>query len=147
MVAVVAVVAVVVNHIVSIAECNKAEKEVEDEYTIDEAETAIEEVLGDDYQGKVTITEDQLYIKDSDQITSRYDRILISKIYQNTVDSEGNKLTDRTTYGLAAEWSGHNFMAFFGAKRAIDLNLDSRFRDNAWYTEWGTVALMIIGAL
>lgn len=28
-----------------------------------------------------------------------------------------------------------------------DVDLDSRFHENAWYTELGTIALMILGGL
>ena len=100
------------------------------------------------HKGKIEISSKQLYIENSYDV-SRYKRILISKIYKNTVDSAGNKLTNRSVYSLAAEWAGHNLLA----KLHIDegstehVNLDSKFHNNKWYTEVGTVLLMILGVL
>ena len=143
----VVVAAIAVNHLVSGIECAIAESNVEDEYTKDEAKAAIEEITGED---TVTFGENSVQIKNSYNVKSRYDRIKVSKIIQNTVDEEGSKLTNRTTYGLAAEWLGHNIT--YNPKtntpsNAKDVDLDYNFYNNETKTIIGTIALMIIGGL
>ena len=144
-----ALTAVAINHIISVAQCSKADKVVEDTYTTEEAIAAIEEVLGDEHKGKVKIENGVLSIIDSDKVTSRYDRILISKIFQNTVDEKGNKLTNRTTYGLAAEWALHNFASRLGIKKehSKDVDLDGIFQKNKGSVRLATVLWMVIGGL
>ena len=146
--AIIVMVAVVaVNHLISGIECAVADANVEGTYTIEEAKKAIEEITGTD---TVTFGDNNVQINDSYNIHSRYDRIKISKIIQNTVDDKGNKLTDRTTYGLSAEWVGHNLMYnlhIMRNNRTEHVNLDFNFKDNDGLTEFGTVCLMIVGWL
>lgn len=84
---------------------------------------------------------------DSYKITSRYDRIYISTIIQNTVKNDGSKYTNRSTYSLAAEWVGHNVLSRLNikSKQTDDVNLDYNFEDNELLTKLGTVVLMILG--
>ena len=143
-VAVVAVVAVV-NHVSNAIMSAKANSEVETEYTEEEAKIAIENITG---ENTVKFYDTNVEISNSDEVKSRYDRIKISKIIQNTVDSEGAKITSRTTYSLAAEWFGHNAFNFVkDSDRTRNVNLDYQFKDNDWYTEVGTVLFMILGFL
>ena len=77
-----------------------------------------------------------------------YDRIKVAKIMQNTVDETGKNITNRTVYDLSAEWLGHNAVNYIydnASTRNVDLN--SKFKDNAWYTEVGTVILMLLGCV
>lgn len=143
------VVAVIVNHIVSLIQIAIADQNVEKSYTKEEAEVAIREVLGNDYEGEVKIDDKNLHIDNSASVHSRYDRILISKIYQNTVDENGKKLTHRSTYSLSAEWAGHNILASFGIKetQTKHVDLDANFEDNAWYTILGTWICELLGVL
>ena len=112
---------------------------------------AIQDILGDEYTGKVILDYKSkiLHIEDSYKIHSRYKRILISKIYQNT-EENGNKYTQRTTYGLSAEWAGHNIVSWIlpgENRRTDDVDLDSIFGNNEVYTQYGTVFLAILGVL
>ena len=143
----IAAVAIVADHAVSGIECAIAESEVEDEYTEDEAEAAIEEITGED---TVTFGDNSVRIEDSYNIHSRYDRIKVSKIIKNTVDEKGNRLTNRTTYGLSAEWAGHNIMYNTGSERTDStqhVDLDYVFDNNKPKTKFGTICLMIVGWL
>ena len=63
---------------------------------------------------------------------------------------QGSKLTNRTTYGLAAEWLGHNIT--YNPKtntpsNAKDVDLDYNFYNNETKTIIGTICLMIVGWL
>ena len=73
----------------------------------------------------------------------------ISKIITNTVDENGKFRTNRTTFGLAAERCGHNALAHLHImeENTEDVNLDYIFKDNAWYTEIGTVIFLGLGFL
>ena len=136
----------IANHVCSAIMGHKASKSVEDSYNEAEAKKAIETITGKD---SVTINETNVYIENSYKIDSRYERILISKIITNMVDENGNKKTNRTTYGLAAEWYGHNVLAKYVIKSANTehVNLDYKFKDNAWYTKLGTIILLSLGFL
>ena len=142
---------IAVNHIISLVECAIADTKVKDRYTQDEAIKAIQDILGDEYTGKVILDYKSkiLHIEDSYKIHSRYKRILISKIYQNT-EENGNKYTQRTTYGLSAEWAGHKIVSWIlpgENRRTDDVDLDSIFGNNYEYTKYGTVLLAILGVL
>ena len=138
--------AIVVNHIVSAIEYGVASSKVNDKYTKEEADAAIEEITGKD---SVSITKNEVFIQNSEKIKSRYDRILISKIITNTVDENDNYITNRTTYGLAAEWCGHNTLAHLNImyENTAHVNLDNEFKRNKWYTEIGTSILLALGFL
>ena len=140
-------IAVTVNHAVTAIECAIAESKVEDEYTKEEAIEKIEEITGKD---TVTVGDGGVRIENSNEIRSRYEQIYVSKILQNTVDSEGEKYTNRTTYGLMAEWAGHNFLYNYYLYRDesvqhVDLNYD--FWDNEWYTIIGTIGISLFGGI
>ena len=143
---VVAIIATIVNHLISIDLSKKAEENVKDKYTKEEAKKVIEQITG---EGTVVFGEKAVNITDSNRIDSRYERILISKIIQNTVDENGNYLTYRSTYSLSAEWYGHNILSSLGiANSSTDhVDLDYEFKDNEFYTELGTLILMFLGML
>lgn len=143
---VVAIIATIVNHLISIDLSKKAEENVKDKYTKEEAKKVIEQITG---EGTVVFGEKAVNITDSNRIDSRYERILISKIIQNTVDENGNYLTYRSTYSLSAEWHGHNILSSLGiANSSTDhVDLDYEFKDNEFYTELGTLILMFLGML
>ena len=145
-ISVVAIIATIVNHLISIDLSKKAEENVKDNYTKEEAKKAIEQITG---EGTVVFGEKAVNITDSNRIDSRYERILISKIIQNTVDENGNYLTYRSTYSLSAEWYGHNILSSLGiANSSTDhVDLDYEFKDNEFYTELGTLILMFLGML
>ena len=141
----VVVVAVAVNHAVNGIMSAMVDNEIDDTYTKDAAKAEIEKITG---EGTVNFLNTNVQINNSANVHSRYDRIKVSKIIQNTVDDDGNNITDRTTYGLSAEWFGHNVINFFnGTERTRNVNLDYRFKDNEWYTEAGTILFMILGCL
>ena len=138
--------AMAVNHGVSLIMCAVADRNVKDSYTIDEAIAEIEKITG---EGTVTFNGGDVEIKSSYKIKSRYKRILISKIIKNTIDEDGNKITNRTIYGLAAEWVGHNFISLFSDVnvQTDNVNLDKNFWDNQHLTIGGTIGLMFFGFL
>lgn len=135
-----------INHIVSIIECAVADSKVQDSYSKEEAVEAIEAITGND---TVDFQGNNVKITDSYKVTSRYKRIYISKIIQNTVNEDGHKYTNRGTYSLAAEWAGHNFLSRLNIRpeSTDDVNLDYDFNNNALTTKIGTIALMILGYL
>ena len=137
----------IVNHGVSLIECAIVESKIKDTYTKEEAKEKIEEITGKD---TVNFSETNLEIKNSFEIKSRYQRILIFKIIHNTVNEDGKKYTSRNIYGLSAEWVGHNVLVHTGIKnthQTRNVNLDYNFSDNDFLTEFGTIALMILGVL
>ncbi len=147
----IAVVAVATAYIVNKVNINNeksvADQNTKDSYTIEEAEQAIKEIVGDN---EVKIDNNQLFIEDSWQIRSREDRILVSTIFTKTVDENGNKLTNRSVENLSAEWVGHNILVnsgIYSKPQTQDVNLDCKFLDNAFYTVIGTIILQGLGIL
>ena len=73
-----------------------------------------------------------------------------SKIIQNTVDENETKYTNRSTYGLAAEWFGHNLLCSVGYnpnEQTSNVNLDYDFKNNSSFTEFGTIVSMVLVCL
>ena len=138
--------ALAINHAVSLVESSVANFKVSDSYTEDEAKLAIEEITGKD---TVNFAGTNVSIKGSNEIKSRYQRIYISTIIKNTVDSDGNPYTKRSVYSLSSEWYGHNLLSYHNirSQQTDDVNLDKNFHDNTTKTKVGTVALMIVGGL
>ena len=136
------VLAIGINHLINGIMACTAENEIEEVYTQDQAESAIEEILGND---TVDFRAGDVQITDPSE-TSRYDRIKISKILQNTTDSNGNQIVPRTTYGLSSEWLGHNLVYnVTKSDQTKYVNLDHSFSDNEPLTKIGSVLLMILG--
>lgn len=137
--------AIAINHAVNGIMSLVANSQIKDKYTEEEAKEEIEKITGKE---TVDIKDSYVEILNSVNIKSRFQRIKISKIIKNTVNEEGNKLTKRTTYGLASEWLGHNlFNRIHDDVTTQNVNLDYEFKENAWYTKAGTIALMIFGCL
>lgn len=138
--------AIIGTHIENAYLIDKAEKKAKKTYTREEADITIEQITG---EGTVEFKKSYVFIKNSCDIKSKEDRIYISTIIANTVDEEGNKLTDRSVYSLSAEWRGHNILSFFNIRSSStdDVNLDYDFSENETLTEVGTVLLMILGWL
>ena len=136
-----------VNHIASGIQYANVDSKVEENYTKEEAKEAIEEITGED---TVTFGAKGVNIKDSYEISSRYDRIMVSKIIKNTVDEDGVSITNRTTYGFSAEWLGHNIAYNWDIirnERTKDVDLDYDFSTNDNLTKIGTIGLIILGVL
>ena len=138
--------AVVIDHAVSVVETVVAGAVAKDSYTEDEADAAIEAITG---ANTVKFKDDNVEIRDSDKITSRYQRIYISTIISRTVRENGELYTNRSVYSLSAEWVGHNIMNIFngGTDQTKNVNLDYIFSNNAKLTKVGTVILMLLGWL
>lgn len=134
------------NHIISTIECAVADSKVQDSYSEEEAVKAIEAITG---EKTVFFHKDNVEIKGSNKIRSRYKRIYISKIIQNTVKEDGSKRTNRSTYSLAAEWFGHNFLSDLNIMSAStdDVNLDYNLYNNEPPVRDGIILLMMLGCL
>ena len=93
----------------------------------------------------ISFNENSVKIVNSNQIDSRYERIKVSKIIENTYD-DGTKITQRTAFDLSAEWYGHNVInSIYDNDRTRDVDLDYSFSDNKTYTIIGTLVLLIYG--
>ena len=89
-----ALIAIAVNHSISLIENVIAESNLKDTYSTEEAIQKIEEITGQD---TVSFGENGVRIYTSHKIHSRYQRIYISKIIQRTVNDKGEKYTNRST--------------------------------------------------
>ena len=141
-------ISVVVNHVDNGINYANIEKKIQPSYTQEEAKNAIVPIVQKYDAGSQVSFDDakqSVKITNSNQVTSKYDRQMISSILSRTEGYQG-----RSAYSYAAEWKLHNdaSRAFFGIKgiydRAKDVDLDAH-NDGRWYVRLGTVFYMIIG--
>ena len=112
-------------------------------------EVAIEKVniyLNDKYGSSdnspfINYSDKTIQIKNGDKIT-RVERLAISNIIAEC------GYTTRSTQNLAAEWQAHNIATaatFRTVSRVRDVDLDSNFSDNEWFTELATYICLYMG--
>ena len=100
------VTAIITNYVINLSNKLQIENEIEDTYTQEEAKETIEKTTGKDTVNFNSDTEN-VSIKDSYSITSRYERQKICMILSRT---EGCKA--REYDNLSAEWYGHNIVYY-----------------------------------
>ena len=140
-------VAVVVGHVAAGINKIQAEKIVDDLKANDEDESS--EKLMNDYLSNIYGNDTYVdlsdpknaHIENGADVNFR-DRMVISILLSE------HDYTQRSAANLAAEWEAHNIFDFItGGKSAAarDVDLNSNFWDNAWYTEAGTIICHILG--
>ena len=136
-VAVVTAVTAGINHAINACNVNHIEDELEDSYTKEEAQKAISEI---NENLVVNFDNDEVIIKDSSKIKSRYDRQKISMIIDRTVGMS------READNMSSEWLLHNIFYSLNIMRAnadpANLEYD---QDSRKIIRWTTNILEFLG--
>lgn len=106
-------------------------------------EEMINKYLNEKYGSDVSvnISNDNAKITNGSDVNFR-DRMVISVLLAK------NGYSSRSAVNLAAEWEAHNIVDFIAGgnnDRARNVDLDSNFANNEWYTICGTIICHIVG--
>ena len=129
-----------VNHTINMYNEYQIDQEIEDSYTEETAQEAINQIAdnyGEDI--RVVFRENDVMINNSYKIDSRYDRQKISMIISRT------GVTNREYDNLSAEWYGHNVIEIFKPSESTKhVNLDYT-EDERPLIRFGTNLLEFLG--